>query len=466
MKRKCITVQEYKKIVLSPGDKEGDNDNKKLFDELCQFVDDFTGAKNVEDDVSLFIKKGKDKQGTFVQIMNYVGLIQLPNGHQIDILPKIYFTNSVESNSYDITNKYSYVDVNQKESDDIKITKKIFVDMFCTLKNIKKAKVLRNGDLEVKNKPIFEIYISMFLSSLNELIKKGLRSIYLNKLENVSFFKGKLMINQHIKHNIVHKEKFYTQFDEFSYNRVENRLLKSTLVKLLKISKDAKNIQNIKEDLVFFDLVDTSINYKNDFKKVMIDKSTKEYDELLKWAEVFLDNKSFITFSGSHGAKALLYKMNDLFESYVAKRIRNVFGDTYEIKTQSTSKKLFDNPQKFTLRPDIVLRDKFNNTIIMDTKWKKLINDERKNYGISQMDMYQMFAYSIRYACGNANKLPKVYLLYPSNSLERVNKNYLSSTKCGDVNIETFMINFTDEKPYIDDSLKELKEKISKSKNE
>ena len=38
MKRKCITVQEYKKIVLSPGDKEGDNDNKKLFDVLCQFV--------------------------------------------------------------------------------------------------------------------------------------------------------------------------------------------------------------------------------------------------------------------------------------------------------------------------------------------------------------------------------------------------------------------------------------------
>lgn len=32
-------------------------------------------------------------------------------------------------------------------------------------------------------------------------------------------------------------------------------------------------------------------------------------------------------------------------------------------------------------------------TVILDTKWKSLVDNERVNYGISQADMYQMYAY-------------------------------------------------------------------------
>ena len=45
----------------------------------------------------------------------------------------------------------------------------------------------------------------------------------------------------------------------------------------------------------------------------------------------------------------------------------------------------------------------------MDTKWKKLINDPGKNYGISQPDMYQMYAYSKKYGTS------EIWLLYPDN---------------------------------------------------
>ena len=44
----------------------------------------------------------------------------------------------------------------------------------------------------------------------------------------------------------------------------------------------------------------------------------------------------------------------------------------------------------------------------MDTKWKKLSLNET-NYGISQSDMYQMYAYSKKY------KTPEIWLLYPDN---------------------------------------------------
>ena len=65
--------------------------------------------------------------------------------------------------------------------------------------------------------------------------------------------------------------------------------------------------------------------------------------------------------------------------------------------------------KQFALRPDIVIR-KGDKTVILDTKWKRLYKSEKNNYGISQEDMYQMYAYSKKYGTS------EIWLLYPVNS--------------------------------------------------
>ena len=48
--------------------------------------------------------------------------------------------------------------------------------------------------------------------------------------------------------------------------------------------------------------------------------------------------------------------------------------------------------------------------LVLDTKWKCLKPDEEdKKNGVSQADMYQMFAYANQYKCSD------VVLLYPDN---------------------------------------------------
>lgn len=56
----------------------------------------------------------------------------------------------------------------------------------------------------------------------------------------------------------------------------------------------------------------------------------------------------------------------------------------------------------------IMLRTKDQHplTVVMDTKWK-LLSENTRNYGISQTDMYQMYAYSKKYDA------EKIVLLYP-----------------------------------------------------
>ena len=41
--------------------------------------------------------------------------------------------------------------------------------------------------------------------------------------------------------------------------------------------------------------------------------------------------------------------------------------------------------------------------LIIDTKWKLLTGNEDENYGISQADMYQMYAYAHKFKCNDYN---------------------------------------------------------------
>jgi len=106
-----------------------------------------------------------------------------------------------------------------------------------------------------------------------------------------------------------------------------------------------------------------------------------------------------------------------------------------------------ENRNIFSLRPDIVVKDNKGNTIIMDTKWKRLYDNPEKNYGISQVDMYQMYAYSKKY---NANE---VWVLYPRvNELE----NRIIEFRDEDTKIHIFFVDVSE----IEKSIKELLKKI------
>ena len=66
-----------------------------------------------------------------------------------------------------------------------------------------------------------------------------------------------------------------------------------------------------------------------------------------------------------------------------------------------------DSPS-FQLKPGIILRKNGEVRLIIDTKYKILDGKERY-LGISQSDIYQMFAYSHKFNCN------KIILLYPWN---------------------------------------------------
>ena len=326
-----------------------------------------------------------------ISVKNFVGLIQLESGFQIEILPK--------------------VDLSGKDDDSNRKTKEVFLEMLEYLDDFP-SKIFSDSSIDIKDFSILEIFIKLFVEEVKNLVKQGLKSSYITIEDNVPYFKGKFLVNQHLKHNLCHKERFYMAYDEFNLNRPENKLIKATFMKLQRITSNWENSKEIKMLLNDFEMVEESLNYNKDLSKVKIDRNTLSYANIIQWVKVFLFNKSFTNFSGDGKNRALLFDMNKVFESYVAKKVEEVFtpnGWAVYTQAEGNTKCLFDDPKMFNLRPDIVIK-KGNKTVVLDTKWKVLNNDRRKNYSISQSDMYQMYAYSKKY------KAETIWLLYPLNS--------------------------------------------------
>ena len=359
------------------------NKDKENFIEETSFesIEKFILENETEQYLKITTKKG---YGKVLQAQNYVGVIQTKDGTTIEILPKIKNATTEKS-------------------------KDILIKMLKTLKN-SPFKNLSVANLKSSKIPLFEIFISMFLEELTVLVRNGIKSDYISKEENLKFLKGKLKISEQIKYNTIHKERFFVQYEEFISNRVENRLIKTTLQFLYNKSKLNKNQQRIREFLFVFDEIEISHNIKTDFSKIKLNRQMKDYEQVLLWCKTFLFENSFSPYKGNDIAFALLFDMNLLFESYVYDYLKK--SSKFEnIKNQDKKHHLAyeDEKGKFALKPDIVIDD---GKIIVDTKWK-ILSLDKSNQGISQNDMYQLYAYGTKY-----KNCEKLYLIYPKDEVE------------------------------------------------
>lgn len=382
---KTITVREYESFTCNknvPG-------HTSLPESTFKNLEEFILANNSQDSevlefMGITARKGI---GKVITVKNYVGVISMNDGTTIEILPKIY-----------------------SQQDNITEAKKLLIKMLKTLRSAP-YKTMQKTNVNIDKLSIFEIFIRMFLDEVFNIVKHGLKCNYESIQDNLNVFKGKMLFSKQLKYNVVHKEKFFVEYDEFNTNRAENRLLKSTLLYLYKKTTSNKSKNDIRTLLNSFVDVNESINYDDDFSKCTADRNMKGYATALLWSKVFLQGKSFTSFSGSNVAFALLFPMETLFESYVASLMRKQLqGTDYSFSAQDKGYHLFDIPKKFMLRPDIVIKNKIIKTVfVMDTKWK-LLSLSKANVGISQADMYQMYAYQKKYNAKN------ITLLYPKTA--------------------------------------------------
>jgi 5-methylcytosine-specific restriction enzyme subunit McrC len=324
-----------------------------------------------------------------VQVASFVGVIRAPDGYQIEVLPKVAKA------------------IGDGEA------RHLLIEMLRCLDGFRHIQT-DSAKLCATRMPLLEVFIGDFLRAVEHLVKCGLRSDYTEQQENLFALRGKLQIATHLRRNLCRRDRFFAEFDEFSPDRPENRLLHAALRRALSWTASQTHQQLASELCFMFAEVPISQHPPTDFQRVRLDRGMAHYDGALAWARLILEDESPLTGLGGHLAPSLLFPMEAVFEAFVAKHLARQLGQGFTLHTQARSLSLVRHLEQnwFRLKPDLLVQASKVNRVVLDTKWK-LINAQQATssdkYGLDQGDFYQLHAYGQNYL----DSLGDVVLIYP-----------------------------------------------------
>ena len=321
-----------------------------------------------------------------LKAQNYVGVIQTRKGKVLEILPKVDLV-----------------------ADDDEKTKRVFLNMLRAWRGVNHARFSESGIRAMQRFNMLEIFVRLFLENLTHLTKRGLAKHYQLVEENLPCLKGRILFSPHLRENTANRARFYVQYDDFNANRPANRLIHSAIDKLKPMVRHPDNRKLLRQMKICFNDIPVSRNHDDDWGKHKIDRAMRHYHAVMQWVGLFLFGQGLTTFSGKHINRCLLFPMEQIFEDFVAKNFR-AHQNYFSVQTQASGKHLAttaDNKPVFRIRPDIRLQ-RGPMQFILDTKWKR-INEGGASLtrGVSQADMYQLYAYGKKYDCKT------VALIYP-----------------------------------------------------
>lgn len=333
----------------------------------------------------------------FLRLGNYVGYLQSPNGESIEILPKTTFEAPTE-----------VTPLRQL------LRRMLSASVGITPREANQA-VLQRSD-----QPLHEWIISEFLRYLTDLIRKGLRFDYhLIEDEHSAFIRGQLNVTTQMRMPPGRGAHFHVRYAEFSPQRIENRLLRTALDWVLKMTQAGQNwrqantlCHQMEGIEPFYDTIRLPIEQWSDGKYLYA------YRAIKPWCQLILEKLNPDFQHGLHQGISLLFPMEKLYEGWVGHRLTLSLQKDYRLIEQAKRHYLLEHvpvgestPQQwFMLKPDFLITGE--QVMVLDAKWKLLdirADNSLRKYEINQADLYQMFAYGQKYLQGKGHMM----LIYP-----------------------------------------------------
>ena len=162
-----------------------------------------------------------------VQVTSFVGVMRSPNGFQLEFLPKL--GRAIEGGPPE--------------------ARRLLIDMLKCFPGFRHIRT-DSAHLLATRMPLLEVFIAEFLAAVEHVVKRGLRRDYVAEQSNLFALRGKMLVSQQLRQNLQRPDRFFTDHDEFSPDRPENRLLHAALKKVLGITVSELN-QRLARKLVF-----------------------------------------------------------------------------------------------------------------------------------------------------------------------------------------------------------------------
>ena len=268
---------------------------------------------------------------------------------------------------------------------------------------------------------LLDIIIAAFLEETRGQLRRGVLRRYQRVEDRLARPRGRLLVAEQARRGLAGATAIRCEFDELSTDNPVNRALRAAIdaipaglrgdtVRRSRLLYVASAIANA-----------TPTRFSSrDIRALPLDRLSARYRASLDLAAWIVQLAGPDLHGEGEQGLALLFDMNQLFESYVARFVASTFltapetRDMRVIAQGPTNALLKDasGRQCFSLRPDITIQRPPSTLAIIDTKWKALgAAGQATRPDVSQADVYQVLAYAAAYRC------PEVYLLYPLDPL-------------------------------------------------
>lgn len=281
-----------------------------------------------------------------------------------------------------------------------------------------------------------------FISLLERLVKRGLKKDYIIREENLKTkVKGRLLISKHLQKNVFQQrsDRVYCQYQEYTDNIPENRLLKKAL---LFADRIINNYESLKAQSSYFEIQSRLSKLKNrlcgisdeiepyQVQKLSANKLFKEYKETIRVAKMLLRRYDYSISEASkeqHVTPPFWIDMSRLYEMWVFSKLEKAYPGQIQFQVKGHCGTAVDFIKK-------------DECLIMDAKYKP--HYDYSNRGIID-DIREISGYARDWKIIQRLSITKTYseeikclIIYPEPIVFQTDET-LSEEECQDISNDT-----------------------------
>lgn len=234
---------------------------------------------------------------------------------------------------------------------------------------------------------IEDLIVRAFLADAEALLRQGLHRIYTEESDTLSAVRGRVLVRETTDLFLRGVPRVACRFEEFTPNTIENQVLAAALraVAMNTVLQPAHRQMARRLAVDFVDVDEVRTIDVAGIRRLGLDVRTRHYRRPLALAEMILRAMGFQERHGTWRASGFLINMNQLFETVLSNRfVRGLTPRGFTVERQFPSS--LDVGGKIAIRPDIIVRERRGQVIIVDAKYKDATTP-------APADLYQMVAY-------------------------------------------------------------------------
>lgn len=271
----------------------------------------------------------------------------------------------------------------------------------------------REERFDYARKPtLVEALVPALTRAARRAFARGLLHGYRTEEEALQTVRGRIRVADQLRRRFGVPLPVEVRYDDFTDDVLANQLVKAAADRLSRLRiRSAPSRLGLARVAATLDNVSLVEFPANDIPEVKFDRLNEHYREVVTLARLILRHASIETGRGAVRANGFLMDMNDVFQEFVTRALREELG--LSERTFRSDSRLppihLDTANRIRLKPDLSWWDGLTCTFVGDAKYKRV-----KNERVPNADLYQLLAYA------TALDLPGGLLVYAAGEADDI----------------------------------------------